>query len=84
MNAGFEQGARTAWHTHPLGQTLRVLTGVGHARTWDGPVRELRPGDTVSVSMTHYCALLLLNDWASHSGLAERFDESAAERISEI
>lgn len=43
----FEPGARTTWHTHPLGQTLHVLTGVGRAQTWGGPVRELRPGDTV-------------------------------------
>jgi quercetin dioxygenase-like cupin family protein len=43
----FEPGARTAWHTHPLGQTLHVLSGVGRAQTWGGLVRELRPGDTV-------------------------------------
>ena len=43
----FDPGARTAWHTHPLGQTLHVLSGVGRAQTWGGPVRELRPGDTV-------------------------------------
>ena len=43
----FELGARTAWHTHPLGQTLHVLTGVGRAQTWGGPVHEIRPGDTV-------------------------------------
>jgi quercetin dioxygenase-like cupin family protein len=43
----FEPGARTAWHTHPLGQTLHVLSGVGRAQTWGGPIREIRPGDTV-------------------------------------
>jgi quercetin dioxygenase-like cupin family protein len=43
----FEPGARTAWHTHPLGQTLHVLSGVGRVQTWGGPVREIRPGDTV-------------------------------------
>jgi quercetin dioxygenase-like cupin family protein len=43
----FEPGARTAWHTHPLGQTLHVLQGVGRVGTWDGPVHEIRPGDTV-------------------------------------
>ena len=47
MRVTFEPGARTAWHTHPLGQTLHVITGVGRAQTWGGPVRELRPGDTV-------------------------------------
>jgi quercetin dioxygenase-like cupin family protein len=43
----FEPGARTAWHTHPLGQSLHVLSGLGRVQTWGGPVREIRPGDTV-------------------------------------
>jgi quercetin dioxygenase-like cupin family protein len=43
----FEPGARTAWHTHPLGQTLLVLSGTGLAQTQGGPVKPLRPGDTV-------------------------------------
>jgi quercetin dioxygenase-like cupin family protein len=43
----FEPGARTAWHTHPLGQTLVVLSGSGLTQTWEGPVREIRAGDTV-------------------------------------
>jgi quercetin dioxygenase-like cupin family protein len=44
---GFEPGARTAWHTHPLGQTLYVISGVGRVQTLGEPVREIRPGDTV-------------------------------------
>jgi quercetin dioxygenase-like cupin family protein len=43
----FEPGARTAWHTHPLGQTLIVLSGVGLAQKSGGPIEEIRPGDTV-------------------------------------
>jgi quercetin dioxygenase-like cupin family protein len=43
----FEPGARTAWHTHPLGQTLLVLSGTGLAQSQGGPVKPLRPGDTV-------------------------------------
>ncbi|UYO37734.1 cupin domain-containing protein [Rhodopseudomonas palustris] len=43
----FEPGARTAWHTHPLGQTLYVVTGVGRIQTEGGPVREIRAGDVV-------------------------------------
>lgn len=43
----FEPGARTNWHTHPLGQTLFVLSGAGRTQVWGGPVRDLRPGDTV-------------------------------------
>lgn len=41
----FEPGARTAWHTHPLGQTLIVTAGLGRAQRWGGPIEELRPGD---------------------------------------
>ena len=43
----FEPGARTAWHTHPLGQTLIVTSGAGRAQRWGGPVEEIRPGDVV-------------------------------------
>lgn len=43
----FEPGARTAWHTHPLGQVLIVTHGCGRAQRWDGPVEEILPGDVV-------------------------------------
>jgi quercetin dioxygenase-like cupin family protein len=43
----FAPGARTNWHTHPLGQTLHVVAGCGLAQSWGGPVRDIRPGDTV-------------------------------------
>lgn len=43
----FEPGARTVWHTHPLGQTLIVTAGVGRVQRWGGPVEEIRPGDVV-------------------------------------
>jgi quercetin dioxygenase-like cupin family protein len=44
----FEPGARTAWHTHPLGQTLFVVSGAGLVQSWGEPIREIRAGDTVS------------------------------------
>ena len=43
----FEPGARTAWHTHPLGQTLIVTAGCGWAQREGGPIEEIRPGDVV-------------------------------------
>ena len=63
----FEPGARTAWHTHPLGQTLIVTAGCGRVQREGGPIEEIRPGDVVwfppgekhwhgaspSTSMTH-------------------------------
>jgi quercetin dioxygenase-like cupin family protein len=45
----FEPGARTAWHSHPLGQTLIVTAGCGRVRREGGPVEEIRPGDTVRI-----------------------------------
>ena len=45
----FEPGARTAWHTHPLGQTLIVTAGCGWVQQDGGPVEEIRPGDVVSI-----------------------------------
>jgi len=43
----FEPGARTAWHTHPLGQTLIVTAGLGRVQRWGGEIEEIRPGDVV-------------------------------------
>ena len=43
----FEPGARTAWHTHPLGQTLIVTAGCGRVQRWGGAIEEIRPGDVV-------------------------------------
>jgi quercetin dioxygenase-like cupin family protein len=43
----FEPGARTAWHTHPLGQTLIVTAGAGRVQRWGGPIEDIRPGDVV-------------------------------------
>jgi quercetin dioxygenase-like cupin family protein len=71
----FEPGARTAWHTHPLGQALFVLSGLGLAQAWGGEVQEIRPGDTVwfapgekhwhgaapTVAMTHLAMQEALN-----------------------
>ncbi len=43
----FEPMARTAWHTHPLGQTLIVISGCGRAQRWGGPIEEIRAGDII-------------------------------------
>ncbi|WP_086994040.1 (R)-mandelonitrile lyase [Rhizobium sullae] len=47
VHVTFEPGARTAWHTHPLGQTLIVTSGKGLVQSWGDEIREIRPGDTV-------------------------------------
>ena len=43
----FEPGARTAWHSHPLGQTLIVTAGRGRVQRWGGPIEDIRPGDVI-------------------------------------
>ena len=71
----FEPGARTAWHTHPLGQILIVTAGCGLAQRWGGPIEGIRPGDVVwfqpgekhwhgatpSTAMTHIAIVEKLN-----------------------
>ncbi len=84
----FEPGARTAWHTHPLGQTLVVTAGCGRAQRWGGPIEEIRPGDVVwfapcekhwhgaapTTAMTHI-ALVELLDGQSADWLEQVSDE---------
>lgn len=48
----FTPGARTAWHTHPRGQTLYVKDGIGHVGRRDSPVQEVRPGDVIYIEPT--------------------------------
>jgi quercetin dioxygenase-like cupin family protein len=47
VSVTFEPGARTAWHVHPLGQTLIVTSGCGLVQSWGGPIDEIRPGDVI-------------------------------------
>ncbi len=47
ISVTFEPGARTAWHSHPLGQTLIVTVGCGRAQRWGGPIEEICPGDVI-------------------------------------
>ena len=52
----FEPGARTAWHTHPLGQTLPIVSGLGWVQRDGGAVEEVRPGDVVPPGLKHWHA----------------------------
>jgi len=75
-NVTFEPGARTAWHTHPLGQTLIITAGVGRVQREGGPIEEIRPGDVVwfppgekhwhgatpDTAMTHLAIAEILDD----------------------
>lgn len=50
LRVSFEPGARTAWHTHPLGQTLIVVSGVGRVQLEGEAIQEIKPGDTVWIA----------------------------------
>lgn len=81
----FEPGARTAWHTHPLGQTLHVLSGVGRVQRWGEPQREIRAGDTVWIEPgeKHWhgaapdCAMV-------HIAIQEKLDGRVAEWLEKV
>jgi quercetin dioxygenase-like cupin family protein len=83
----FEPGARTAWHTHPLGQTLIVTAGVGLVQEWDGPVQEIRPGDIVWIppGVKHWHGATTTNGM-SHIAVSEALDGKSVawmEQVSE-
>lgn len=75
VSVSFEAGARTAWHTHPLGQTLIVTSGVGLAQRAGGPVQALRPGDVVwfEPGEKHWHGAASSSDM-SHIALQEELD----------
>lgn len=76
----FEPGARTAWHAHPLGQTLIVTAGCGRVQTWGGPIREIRPGDVVWIPAgeKHWHGAAPATAM-THIAIQEAVDGSAAE-----
>ena len=74
----FEPGARTNWHTHPLGQTLYVISGVGRIQAKGGPIREIRPGDTIWIppGEVHWHGASPTNSM-THIAMQEALDGSA-------
>lgn len=81
----FEPGARTAWHTHPLGQTLIVTAGVGRVQQWGGAVQEIRPGDIVWIpaGVKHWHGATPANGM-SHIALAEALDGKTVEWMEHV
>ena len=81
-NVTFEPGARTAWHTHPLGQTLIVTAGCGRVQREGGPVEEIRPGDVVLDTARREALARRRADHGDdahrHSGKARRQDRGLA------
>jgi quercetin dioxygenase-like cupin family protein len=81
----FEPGARTAWHTHPLGQTLIIITGLGRVQHWDGPVEEVGPGDVVlfSPGEKHWHGASSTTAM-SHIAIHERLDGKAVDWLEHV
>lgn len=81
----FEPGARTAWHTHPLGQTLFVTAGLGWAQTEGGEVQEIRPGDIVwfAPGEKHWHGATPTTAM-THLAMQERWDGKAVEWLEKV
>ena len=81
----FEPGARTAWHTHPLGQTLIVTAGCGRICCWGGPVEEIRPGDVVWIppSEKHWHGATPTTAM-THIAIQEQLDGKAADWMEHV
>jgi 4-carboxymuconolactone decarboxylase len=81
----FEPGARTAWHTHPLGQTLIVTSGVGRVQRWGDPVDEIRPGDVVWIpaGQKHWHGASPTTSM-THIAIVERFDGKSADWMEKV
>ena len=81
----FEPGARTAWHKHPLGQTLIGVSGIGWVQHWDGPVQEIRAGDVVWIppDVKHWHGATSSNGM-SHIAISEALDGATVEWLEHV
>jgi quercetin dioxygenase-like cupin family protein len=81
----FEPGARTAWHTHPLGQTLIVTAGSGWVQQWGGPIQEIRQGDVVWIppGLKHWHGATATTG-ITHIAIQEYLDSKAAEWMEKV
>ena len=81
----FKPGARTAWHTHPLGQTLIVTAGVGWVQHWGGPVQEIRPGDVVWIppGVKHWHGATATTGM-THIAISERLDGKSVDWMEQV
>lgn len=81
----FEPGARTAWHTHPLGQTLIVTFGCGWAQCWGGPIEEIRPGDVIwfSPGEKHWHGATPTTAM-THTAIQEQLDGKAVDWMEQV
>ncbi|MEZ2296084.1 cupin domain-containing protein [Variovorax sp. RCC_210] len=84
-SVSFSPGARTAWHTHPLGQRLVVTSGIGRIQRWGGPVEEIRVGDVIEIPphVKHWHGAA--PDTAmTHIAITEMLDGKAADWLEKV
>jgi len=81
----FEPGARTAWHTHPLGQTLIVTAGAGLIQQWGGPIQEIKQGDVAWIppGVKHWHGATATTGMV-HIAVAERLDGKTADWMDRV
>lgn len=81
----FEPGARTAWHTHPLGQTLIVTAGFGRAQRLGGPIEDIRPGDVITFAPgeKHWHGAAATTAM-THIAIQERLDGKTVEWLEKV
>lgn len=81
----FEPGARTAWHTHPLGQTLIITAGVGLIQQWGGSIREMKQGDVVWIppGVKHWHGATATTGM-THIAIAEQLDGKGAHWMEKV
>jgi quercetin dioxygenase-like cupin family protein len=84
-NVTFEPGARTAWHSHPLGQTLIVTAGNGRVQSWGGKIEEIRPGDVVwsTPGEKHWHGAAPTNAM-THLSIVEQLDGKSADWMEKV
>jgi quercetin dioxygenase-like cupin family protein len=84
-NVTFEPGARTAWHTHPLGQTLLITAGIGWVQKEGGPVEEVHPGDIVwfNPNERHWHGATVTNGM-THIAIQENLDGKMVEWMEKV
>lgn len=81
----FEPGARTAWHSHPLGQSLIVTAGCGRVQLWGGPIEEIRPGDVIQIKPDekHWHGAAPTTS-VTHIAIQEQLDGRAADWMEKV
>ncbi len=81
----FEPGARTAWHTHPLGQVLIVTAGRGQTQRWGGPIEEIRPGDVIWIppGEKHWHGATA-STAVTHIAIVEQLDGKSADWMEQV